>query len=288
MRYRIATTTVAALASLMLMSQTAGAQVSSSDDLPTYEQVGLTWARGPDVRDMERFYRTASRAYGALGTVEVSCTSRADGRLDCSVLDEYPDDLGLSNAALRVMARTRVAAVDGHSPEGRTFGYRLRFGNWSSGILPDRFQPIEQGFRWRQRPEMSGWSGSGLGVGQVFSASFTCRVLSGGNLDCTPTSNDGNDQFLRAATASMNSASVTRVDGGRMEGSQLEWTLRVQRQSHCGGGGTPHGRPDEGRGAMVIQNPNQGDPLGALTSEGGSAPSGQGQGSCLGAIIQLH
>lgn len=279
------------MAALLLTATGAFAQTppSSSDDLPTYEEIGLQWERPPSVRDMARQYQVATRARGRRGLAEVSCTPRSNGRLDCAVIKESPEDLYFGRAALEVMRRVRVSAVDGYSPEGRTFGYRLRFGNWPESALPDRYHPVDQGLRWTRRPELAGLHAGGSLTGQEVAARFECVARADGSLDCQPAENEGADpSFVRAGLLSLAEARVERLDDQPVAGSPLTWTFRLVRHSNCAGGASRTSDPDTGRGMASSVDPEPGyDPFGAQGA-GGSQGSQPFTGSCVGAVVQMH
>lgn len=213
----------------------AAQQTSSS--YPTYEEVGLAWVRSPSVRDMARFYRT-TRHDGGRGLATVLCTPDAEGRLDCEILNEEPGDRQFGLAGVRVMERARVRAVDGGSPAGRSFMFTLRFGNWPPSRLPDRFHPTDFNLRWVDRPSLVGrWNMQGQDRGESLEARFDCRAEASGRLDCSLLGADSPD-FGRAALDAMRSARVERADGGQLAGSPLQWTIRIERQSGCGTGGS--------------------------------------------------
>ena len=261
---------------------------TSSAELPTYRDVGLHWVRGPSIRDMARHHRVSTTGFPFRGTAEVSCMADPRGRLDCAVLDEWPEDRGYGRAALRVMRPVRVAADDGYSPEGRAFGFRLRFGNWPVNELPDTYHPTDQNLRWTARPEMLGWTPQGLAVGQEVRATVNCTAKADGALDCTAA--DGDARLMQAALHSMGTARVERTDQATLEGSPLRWTFRIVNQAHCGGGGVGYGVPDSAKGAISgspTDSTPTSDPLGPLTSIGGSYNGGTGSGSCLGSVVQM-
>ena len=264
------------------------------EDYSTYADVGLRWVRAPSVRDLARHHRVSTREFPYRGMAEVACTPDAWGRLDCEVIGEEPAGRGFAKAAYWVMRPVRVAAVDGYSPEGRTFAFRLRFGNWPASLLSDTFHPVDQNLRWVTRPELRGWSLSGLGSQQEARATFDCTARADGSLDCR-SMNDGNPLpgFVRAAATSLEHARVERTDSEPVEGSPLKWTFRLLNQTNCGSGGTGYGEPDNGVGATgaipegAMSQPGA-DPISPLSSIGGSADSGRGGGTCLGAMVQMH
>lgn len=262
-------------------------------NLPTYSEAGLQWTRGPSIRDLARQHRH-TRGFPARGVVEVACTPDQWGRLDCDVVSESPEGENYGAAALRVMRPATVTSTDGYSPAGREFGFRLRFGNWPESLMPDRFHPVSQNLRWVKRPELSGWSGAAA-RGQEDRATVNCVAQADGSLACEG-GEASNPSLLRAALDSMEDARVERADDQRLEGSPLQWTFRMVNQSHCGIGGTrggnssAYGRPDTGRGATsaVVSGGELQDPLGPLTSTGGSADQSASGGHCLGSIVQMH
>lgn len=266
------------------------AQSPSFADYPSYDAVGLRWVRAPSVRDLARHHRVTTRHFPYRGVAEVACTPDARGRLACEVISESPAGEDFGRAALWVMRPVRVAAADGYSPEGRTFAFRLRFGNWPESMLPDSFHPVEQNLRWVKRPELVDWSLSGLGSQQEARASFDCTARANGSLQCHPEQGAATPTgFVRAASRSLENARVERTDDQPLEGSPLRWTFRLLNQTNCGSGGTGNASPDAGRGAVGGEGAGQPgfDPNSAF-SEGGSAAASRGRGTCMGAIVQMH
>lgn len=285
---------LAAPAALAASPHPAAAQQTQTQAQPTYQDVGLDWARGPSVRDMARFYRT-TRHDGRRGVATVWCTPDADGRLSCDVLDEYPTDRQFGLAGVRVMERARVVAVDGTSPAGRSFAFTLRFGNWPASALPDRFQPISQNLRWVERPTLVGeWAMQGQNRGDRIAATVDCRARATGALDCSLVSAD-TPEFGEAALRGMGYARVERIDSGDLEGSPLRWTLAVERQSGCGTGGG--GRGGSYPSMTSGTSPSVTDALAAGESGGfasSSTQSGQtanstngGMPGCQSAMVQV-
>ncbi|WP_409750717.1 hypothetical protein [Brevundimonas sp.] len=276
---------------LLAYAAAASAQspIQSSDDLPTYEEVGLRWERPPSVRDMARQHQVSTRARGRRGMAEVACTPRVDGRLNCEVIYEDPDDLYFGRAALEVMRRVRVTSVDGYSPEGRTFGYRLRFGNWPESALPDRYHPVDQGLRWTRRPELAGLHPGGSFTGQEASARFDCVARADGSLDCVAAQDQVADRsFVRAGLLSLAEARVQRVDGGPLAGSPLTWTFRLVRHSNCAGGSGRTSDPDTGRGVASALDPASSYDAFGAEGAGGTQGSQPFTGSCMSAVVQMH
>lgn len=276
----------------------AAAQV---EGYPTYEDVGLVWTRSPSVRDMARFYRT-TRHDGRRGLAQVLCTSDAEGRLDCSILDEQPGDRQFGLAGVRVMERARVAARDGGSPAGRQFAFTLRFGNWPEGALPDRFHPLDQNLMWVERPTLVGvWNMRGQDRGERIAATVDCVAQADGSLTgCSLVSADSAD-FGRAALTSMGAARVQRADSGTLAGSPIRWTLAVERQSSCGSGASGSGRTGQAQTGSTGTSPNvigsdgngnsvmPGDiaGMGASVGRGVSETQG-GMPGCQSAMVQVH
>jgi hypothetical protein len=223
---------------------------------PTYEEVGLVWTRRPSVRDMARFYRT-TRHDGRRGLAQILCTADVEGRLDCSILDEEPNDREFGLAGVRVMERARVAAADGGSPAGRQFAFTLRFGNWPASQLPDRFQPVGQNLLWVERPTLVGvWGMSGQDRGERIAATVNCIARADGSLgDCELLSADTPD-FGEAALTSMGEARVRRADSGVLAGSPLRWTLAVERQSGCAASSSGSGRSGQFPALTTGTSPN--------------------------------
>jgi hypothetical protein len=278
----------------------AAAQV---EGYPTYEDFGLVWTRNPSVRDMARFYRT-TRHDGRRGLAQVLCTATAEGRLDRSILDEDPGHRQFGLAGVRVMERARVATRDGGTPEGRTFAFTLRFGNWPPSSLPDRFHPLDQHLMWEERPTLVGiWSMSGQDRGERIAATVDCVAQSDGSLsNCSLVSADTPD-FGEAALTSMGMARVERADSSPLAGSTLRWTLAVERQSSCGAASGGVGRagayPALGTGinaAVDVAAAAASGTAGAGQMAGGPGPIqgaqpgnvGGGMPGCQSAMVQVH
>jgi hypothetical protein len=93
----------------------------------TLDQVGLAWSDAPTRFDLERAAPLFPAKVGVWRPdVHLTCTARANGRLDCVSLER--GDTTLAASARRLMSGTRVRSVDGGSPEGRTFAFTVRFG----------------------------------------------------------------------------------------------------------------------------------------------------------------
>lgn len=272
------------------MAQSRESDAERVAGLPTYEDVGLAWARSPSVRDMARFYRTTS-GRGRRGVVELACTPDAAGALDCEVLSEDPADAHYGPAGRRVLERARVRAVDGGSPAGRTFGFRVRFGNWPASVLPDRFHPLDQNLMWVERPELaSHWNMSGQGYRERLAAELDCRARASGNLDCQVIRAD-DPRFAEAAVRSMAAARVERTDGAPVEGSRLVWTLQVERQSHCGGSGRRNPGNPTGTNQGVTASAdyaNIGWPDSSVAQGASVADTTRGGPGCWGAMVQVR
>ncbi len=228
----------------------AGAQ----ERLPTYAEAGLAWKTPPSPEWMGRYFPMRSHFKGInKGSATVRCTARANGTLNCTVVEEAPEGGQFGDAAIWVMKKVKVRSLDGGSPEGKTFGYTLKFGNYRPRELPRAFQPAEAGLRWVKTPTLVGWSQTGQHKGQTVSAEFDCLVKETGWLNCqllgvTPP----NVAYGRAALRAMNHAIVERQDGSPGTGVRFHWRLAVMATNDCGGsgpgntgpGGSPHGSAD--------------------------------------------
>jgi hypothetical protein len=204
---------------------------------PTFDEAGLVWKKAPSIDAMRRFYPRRARREGVFRAVaEVVCTARASGRLDCKAVSEAPGDLTFGKSAVLVMNQTRVAAADGGSPEGRTFGYRLRFGIWPPGLLPASFQP-KPGLRWKIFPNMIRWKMSGLKPNEVWTANYACTARADGFITCILKDAAPADvTFLKAAEAALATSRVERTDGGPVDGETFDWRVSVMRQGWCSAG----------------------------------------------------
>jgi hypothetical protein len=213
-------------------SQDLPARPATSDDLPTYAQLGLRWTRPPSVRDLMRHHRVTARGYPDRGWAEVGCTPDDRGKLDCVVLYETPEGLNFGRAALRVMEPVRVASIDGTSPAGKMFGFRLRFGHWGASEMPDFAHPLDQNLRWTVLPDTTSWNMTGVAQYETATATFDCVAKGDGALDCRHVGGpEDNAGLVHAATRGLRDARVRRTDEQPLEGSPLRWTFRVTRQS---------------------------------------------------------
>lgn len=210
---------------------------AASQPLPTYDKVGLKWKKPPTVVDMARHFPVRARALKIdRGVVDVACAAKNDsGVLDCQVVNETPSEGKFGAAALTVMSRARVEAVDGGDPTGRTFGFRLKFGTWGAADLPPSFQP-GPGLHWARFPTMAKWNMAGQDKEETFSADFDCVARASGRLNCTPTGGESPARFQAAARDAMARAKVMSADGGPVEGKRFTWTVSVQRQNWCSPG----------------------------------------------------
>jgi len=207
-------------------------QPTTSDDLPTYAQLGLRWTRPPSIRDLMRHHQVTARGYPDRGWAEVGCTPDERGRLDCVVLYETPEGRNFGRAALRVMEATRVASIDGTSPAGKTFGFRLRFGRWSASEMPDFAHPLDQNLRWTVFPSTRSWNMAGVTQYETATATFDCVARADGSLDCRHAGGaEDNAGLVSAATEGLRDARVRRTDDQPLEGSPLRWTFRLTRLS---------------------------------------------------------
>jgi hypothetical protein len=205
---------------------------ATSADLPTYAQLGLRWTRPPSVRDLIRHHRVSARGYPDRGWAEVGCTPDDRGRLDCVVLNESPEGRDFGRAALRVMGPVRVASIDGTSPAGKTFGFRVRFGRWGASEMPDSAHPLDQNLRWTVFPDTTSWNMAGVARYEAATATFDCVARGDGGLDCRHVGGpEDNEGLVRAATRGLENARVRRTDDRPLEGSPLRWTFRLTRMS---------------------------------------------------------
>lgn len=263
---------VAALAVPGIAAAVPAAAQQAERTYTTYEQAGLTWVRGPSVRDMNRFYRL-TRHDGGRGLARVWCISDAQGALDCDVIDEDPTDREYGLAGVRVMERATVASADGGSPEGRGFAFTLRFGNWPSSVLPDNFQPVSQNLLWVERPTLIGsWNMQGQERGERLSATVDCVAQGNGHLTCTLLSAD-TPEFGQAALNSMEEARVQRADSGALAGSPLRWTLAVERQSGCRTGGSGRSGQYPSMTTGIVSAQSLAAQAGAASTGGAAGPS---------------
>ena len=222
---------------------------------PTIDQAGLAWRRPPSLEVVRnRFPVRARIAKVWKGQATVSCTANSSGELKCSVLDEKPAGLDFGKAGVIVMQHTRVRAIDGASPAGRTFRYGIKFGAWPT---PDRYQPKD--LQWTLMPTFGGWSMKGMKMGDVWSADFTCVTHASGDIDCRVKQTRPDDgSFRSAALRAMNNAKVADRNGASpQEGYVFDYTLKVMRLNWCGTGGYRLEGP-----ASVPMEQNGGQPIG--------------------------
>jgi hypothetical protein len=118
---------VTALASPAQATQPVGLNAQDAQVTNTLYEVGLDWADRPLRNAVETSAPLFMPDVGPRNPeVRLVCTARANGRLDCESAQR--DNDAFNPAAQRVMARTRVKAVDGGSAEGRQFAFTIRFG----------------------------------------------------------------------------------------------------------------------------------------------------------------
>jgi hypothetical protein len=215
-----------ALAALLMgagLSSVSAAQdaAPAASTPPTFAEVGLAWVRGPKIGDMARFYPTRARVLDIRrGLAAVDCTPRADGKLDCVVAKEDPAEVFFGEAALNTMKRVTVRAVDGGSPEGRTFRFTLKFGHWPPSTLPAYAQLGGYGLRWTKTPPvMNHWNGAGLPKGESFSVEVECVLDVAGVPACEITDQAGASKgYATAVLKAMADARVKTLDGSSTEG----------------------------------------------------------------------
>ena len=214
------------LAATPAYAQTAG-------DPATMDQVGLAWERAPSIERMARLFpRVAWQAGHRRGMARLSCTSLANGRLRCSVLEEDAAGVGFGQAAIQVMDRAIVRATDGAAVENRTFVFTLRFGYWPPRLRPDAYHPTEAGLRWTVAPNLGEWDGNDApGFRGEALIVFDCVAAADGSLACTEVSREPQDieEMVEAITQSLAEARVERIDGGSPEGVRFRWGMRWRR-----------------------------------------------------------
>jgi hypothetical protein len=169
------------------------------------------------------------------GEAIVACTSDNKGDLNCRTIAETPRGLDFGRAAEIVMEHTRVRTIDNTSPAGRTFRYGLKFGRWEA---PDRYQPNNASLKWQNMPSFKGWALTGMKMGDVWSANFSCTARADGGVDCKLLGAKPNTaSFKKAALGAMSLATVTDRDGGSPKaGAHFDYTLKVMRLNWCGTG----------------------------------------------------
>ena len=265
--------------------------VRAQTEGPTYADVGLEWVKMPSLKEMARLYPMRAINMGVeRGEATVGCASDAQGRLACRVVREWPERRGFGGAALNVMRSASVRSADGGSPAGRQFFYTLKFGNWRGPNLPARYHPTAAGLRWVDFPELKNhWNLVGQGVGQTYSATFSCVAHADGSLDCEPREAAAPARYVQAALNSLEEATVQRADGRSPEGVRFDWTLRAVNQSNCRGGRFSTGSAtaaDVGSGEQA----NNGG--GAQFSTGNSSliagRMSDSMGSCIARMVQLY
>lgn len=298
MRYGV----LASAAAAACIASAAYAQPATS--APSMDQAGVRWTTWPSLKQMSRHYPFRAQLVNAWqGWVDLSCTPDARGRLRCAVVQEWPANHSFGTAALRVMRSARVASVDGGSPAGRTFGYRMRFGVWPPEQLDDKWHPVEAGLAWTERPRLSGeWDLGRTAKNQEYALPFNCTAKADGSLDCAPASgNTAHPRLLWAATNSLKEAKVERLNGGSPEGVRFDYTMKFVRTSNCNAGGDRiEGQSTDSDKSAGGSDPGQKDyvqdPGASLTGgpgEDGKGGAGgalrfRGAGGCKPMILQLR
>jgi hypothetical protein len=113
----------------------------------------LKWKTPPTVVDMARHYPVGAKAKQiARGSAEVACAARNDsGAPNCQVVAEEPQRAGFGAAALVVMSRAKVEAVDGGPSKASASAERCR-SSARTGARPGR----EDIFQDRETPGQIG------------------------------------------------------------------------------------------------------------------------------------
>lgn len=188
---------------------------------PAMDEVGLAWRKAPRIYDMTRFYPIRAKGKGyRKGLAVVDCTAEADGDLACVVAREDPQDGLFGEAALKVMRPTSVIAVDGGSPEGRTFRFTFKFGVWPQSAMPAFMRLDQHGLAWVDTPPVGEyWSGTGLGKNGAFSVLLDCAANDEGKLTCTVADDSTADRnYVEAVLKAMSRAKVRTLDGSSPAG----------------------------------------------------------------------
>lgn len=103
--------------------------------LPTLTQARLYWRRKLDPFQLVKHYPAAARKAGIRSAwVDLDCVADTYGAPVCQAVAESAPGYGFGPIAVMLMAKTKVDGFDGESPEGRRFGYRLRFGEGAPGV----------------------------------------------------------------------------------------------------------------------------------------------------------
>lgn len=208
---------VACLTALLLPAPLAQAQSAP----PPMDQVGLAWRKAPRLYDMTRFYPVRAKAKGyRKGLAVVDCTADADGDLACVVAQEDPQDGLFGDAALKVMRPASVVAIDGGSPQGRTFRFTFKFGAWPQSAMPAFMRLDQHGLAWVDTPPiMEYWSGTGVGRNGALSVLLDCVADAAGKLACTVSDDSAADRnYVEAALKAMSRAKVRTLDGSSPAG----------------------------------------------------------------------
>lgn len=258
---------------LAIVSTVPASEPTDAAEPATMEQAGLAWKRAPSIGRMQRLYPQRARREGVFrGTAEVFCRAQANGRLDCKAVRETPEGLLFGRAGELVMRDAVVRSTDGGSPEGREFGFRLRFGAWKPQLLPTSFQPSAD-LRWKVFPNMIRWSMSGQSSRDIWTANYDCVVAADGAITCVlQDATPADPGFLKAAASALSTSKVERIDGRSPEGERFAWRVSVMREGWCSAGtqGSPEAQnvtvgEEGGRGDM------EGDFSGILKTQCGSA-----------------
>jgi protein TonB len=90
---------------------------------------GVTWLEQPDGRDFARYYPERASSRGQEGRTTVECIVNADGRLNCTIVNEDPPGWGFGEATLRIAREFRVApqTVNGEPTSGGRIRRTIRW-----------------------------------------------------------------------------------------------------------------------------------------------------------------
>jgi hypothetical protein len=195
--------------------------------LPTYDEVGLEWKRGPNASDLSRRYPVRGYNMGVRrGVAQMDCTARVNGRLDCKVLNESPPEMGFGEAGLRVMQPVTVQGADGTSPEGKRFGFTLKFGRWPASAAPSAKHLNQFGLTWAKLPTLSQrWWGV---HGRAYEVDMECDTREDGSVDCRLLTASDPD-FGAFAIEGMKSARVRAIDGKPLAARRFNYGFTYTR-----------------------------------------------------------
>lgn len=108
---------------ILLFATFAFVGAASAQDQPEDVSFRAEWTERPSAQDFERLFPGEAAERGVSGVVHLCCVPRANGRLDCRVGFEWPQEYRFGQATLELAEEFRMS-------EESVAEYRSRPGAW--------------------------------------------------------------------------------------------------------------------------------------------------------------